>query len=180
MKIITPLDENQDVDYTNSYTIFLAGGCTTNWRDEFVRKLGELCKVENIVVFNPFCDSSKIKLKDLLSWERKHLLACKILVFNFEGSESPQPGSMFELGQYAFDKCKHDDHVLINVDDKYKLKREVGIHVEMMNERKSRFVQSIEMFNSGFDEMVKRCANIIYNDFNGVNYMHELVGRYKR
>lgn len=165
MKIITPLDENKDVDYANSFTIFLAGGCTTNWRDEFVKKLSAHCTSKNIVVFSPFCDSKNIKLRDLLFWEREHLINCDMIVFNFEGSDSPQPGSMFELGRYAISKAIHGN-VIVNIDDNFKLKREVEIHVELLNIeaglcRAFDNIPKIEVIHSDLDKMIERCAEII-------------------
>ena len=159
MKIITPLDENKDVDYANSYTFFLAGGCTTNWRDEFIQKISEICKIENIVFFNPMCDSKKIKLRDLLLWEKIHILKCDTLVFNFEGSDSPQPGSMFELGRYALNKCEYGN-TLVNIDKGYKLKREARFHIEMMNDS-DLMSHGIELFDSELDKMINRCVKLI-------------------
>ena len=165
MRVITPLSEDQDVDYMNSFTIFLAGGCTTNWRDEFVKKLSACCTSKNIVVFSPFCDSKKIKLRDLLAWEQAHLTKCGTIAFNFEGSDSPQPGSIFELGRYAINKSIFEN-AIVNIDDKFKLKREVEIHIELMNIelglcRAFDNIPKIEVFHSDLDKMIERCAEII-------------------
>lgn len=165
MKVITPLSGSQEVDWNNSYTIFLAGGCTTAWRDEFIRKLSERCKSENVVIFSPFCDSKNIKLRDLIAWEQDHLTKCGTIAFNFEGSDSPQPGSMFELGRYAINKSIFEN-VIVNIDDKFKLKREVEIHIELMNNelrlcRAFGNIPKIEVIHSDLDKMIERCAEII-------------------
>lgn len=175
MRVITPLTEDQNVDYKNSYTIFLAGGCTTAWRDEFVKNLSTRCPSKNIVVFSPFCDSKNIKLRDLLFWEREQLLNCHMIVFNFEGSDSPQPGSMFELGRYGIMKAVWGN-TIVNIDDNFKLKREVEIHLEEMNiDAKELSISNkgskIEVFHSDLDKMIERCAeiiaqNIIHNSIN--------------
>jgi len=165
MKVITPLSEDQEIDWNNSYTIFLAGGCTTNWRDEFIRKFSERCRSENVVIFNPFCDSKKIKLRDLIAWEQDHLTKCGTIVFNFEGSDSPQPGSMFELGQYSISTAIYGN-VIVNIDDKFKLKREVEIHIELMNIKLGLWrafddnIPKIEVIHSDLDKMIERCAEI--------------------
>lgn len=165
MKVITPLSGSQEVDWENSHTIFLAGGCTTNWRDEFIRKFSERCKSENVVIFSPFCDSKKIKLRDLLFWEREHLLNCHMIVFNFEGSDSPQPGSMFELGRYGIMKAVWGN-TIVNIDDNFKLKREVEIHLEAMNivAKELSYINEdskIEVIHSDLDKMIERCVEII-------------------
>lgn len=167
MRVITPLSEDQEIDWNNSYTIFLAGGCMTNWRDEFIRKVSERCKSENVVILNPFCDSKKIKLRDLLFWEREHLLNCHMIAFNFEGSDSPQPGSMFELGRYGIMKAVWGN-TIVNIDDSFKLKREVEIHLEAMNIDAKEFSHSnsdeaskIEVIHSDLGRMIERCVEII-------------------
>ena len=171
IRVITPLSANQEYDFHKSYTIFLAGGCTTNWRDDFVSSLSRICKHDNIIVFSPFCDPKKITLKELLFWEREHLFGCNMLVFNFEGSESTQAGSMFELGRFANDKALYGD-VLINIDDNYKLKREVEIQVGFMNADNEQIDKSkhIELFYSQFDGMVEVCNEIIDERLENENF----------
>lgn len=162
IRVITPLSANQEYDPHKSYTIFLAGGFTTNWRDDFINCLSNICKHDNVVIFNPFCDSKKIKLMDLLYWEREHLFDCNMLVFNFEGSESTQAGSMFELGRFASNKAIYGD-VLVNIDDNYKLKREVEIQIGFINAYNEQIDKSkhIELFYSQFGGMVEVCNEII-------------------
>ena len=162
IRVITPLSANQEYDPHKSYTIFLAGGCTTKWREYFTSRLSEICKHDNVIIFSPFCDSKKITLKELLFWERDHLLDCDMIVFNFEGSESTQAGSMFELGRFANDTSLYGD-VLVNIDDNYKLKREVEIQVGFMNAYNEQISKEkhINLFYSQIDGMVEVCNEII-------------------
>lgn len=163
IKVITPLSEDQHVDDNCSCSIFLAGGCSTSWRDSFIKKLENIVETDSVVVFSPFCDSTKIKLIDLLKWERNHLMCCDIIVFNFEGSTSVQPGSIYELGRFA-PRMLICGHVLANIDDNYKLKREVGYHIELINDKSvPSFVgdNKIEVFHSDLDKLISRCNEVV-------------------
>lgn len=88
-----------------------------------------------------------------------------MIVFNFEGSDSPQPGSMFELGRYGIMKAVWGN-TIVNIDDNFKLKREVEIHLEAMNIDAKEFSLSnefskIEVIHSDLGKTIERCAEII-------------------
>ena len=121
------------VSLTNKIVVFLAGGCTTDWRKEFINEFKKLAATSkynvDIIFANPKYET-KIDDTELIKWENEAADYSKYFVFNFEGSESTQPFSLFELGRYlttaAFkyricDKnIKPVDTILINMDKNYK------------------------------------------------------------
>lgn len=169
--VISPTD-NIDINTLPEHiSLFLAGGCSTKWREEFVSELKKVINEKryliqrDVVIYTPFCDSSKIRLDDLITWEHDHILSADALVINFEGSESVQPGSLFELGRYF---ASNFNPIFINTSEKYKLLRELEIHVKLINQdRKKTFYNMSDIFLTKLPivELVKSAWNVIEKEY---------------
>jgi len=94
---------------TNPLIIFLAGGASTDWRVDVEKQIVKgLQRVtskiyDGVLVCDPKTDGigKTIKYSQLIEWESFFLENADMLAFNFEGSQTDQPFSLFELGRYG-------------------------------------------------------------------------------
>ena len=157
-----------ELPVSNITSIFLAGGCTTNWRDiliqEFTATINSVNKSakyelsQNVVNFiTLFINSKDIKLQDLLEWEHNAIIDADYVVFNFEGSSSVQPGSLYELGRYSpLIKGK----IMVNADPNYSKLRELTYHIDMLNKD---FGLGIELSQYTTDQFKNFAAELAWN-----------------
>ena len=92
-----------------NFSVFLAGGASTDWREEVeattIKTLGEHKdpNFDTVYIFDPKTNGigKRVNYSQLIEWEKFFLERPDILAFNFEKSETDQPFSLFELGRYA-------------------------------------------------------------------------------
>lgn len=179
MKVLVKTPHNKlTVGKNSTFTarMFLAGGCTGNWRENVIHegqrffKSSPLVKhiTGNFEMLSPKTDCSKIKFINLLKWEHDAILNSDFLVINFEGSESLQPGTIYELGRFAYESLSMGNRTLfININPNYKLNREVTNHIRIILADIGYSKKSIERLfeNSTVDDCVHISSYTNDDDF---------------
>jgi hypothetical protein len=91
--IIKCPDHPSTVEALRAPSVFLAGSCSTNWRDRF--------SLAGVTVFNPVSD---LPLEQRTIWEWEYLIMSSMVVMWLSGTECPI--SLYELGRYVHSSNK--------------------------------------------------------------------------